>query len=417
MRKMSEMKGECVTMIKGNAKYNEQDYNFVYEDSILKLTLAHNGKPDFYFNTYCNVGNNCLVSLFIIGEVKDSRDTIIFKPRVIISNENNNIIKIKIDYYITLKNKQTGYDGISIRIAKMNYLNFVEYLKFLDEKEDGNISLLDFRKVKSVNEVFNYKGIKISCSFHVVRDIYYKYPLAVYPAFDLYFDTIQNSRFLVALDKIIRDFLSFLFYRRDINIKEIALMKKNDKDEDYDMIGEMVFPKFNTHNYNFNQKVELYPSIRIRYINGHIGKILELISNNDLYSKHIPENGHDRDMRRIEKLPYIIEGFDIEFDKLYNNKNIQNMSFVKKIKYHIEHSNDTLSVLIDSIYSKYHKEFSLDSFLSDIQRIQTLNDYDEIKNISYAVEVLEIMVYDIQLRRIGLYKSNIIGAIKMLFDL
>ncbi|MCQ4796310.1 hypothetical protein NE604_11790 [Anaerofustis stercorihominis] len=414
---MSELKGECVTMIKGNAKYNDQDYNFIYEGSILKLTLKHKGKPDYYFNTYCNVGNNCLVSLFIIGEVKDSRDTVIFKPRVIISNQNNNVIKIKIDYYITLKNKQTGYDGISIKIAKMNYLNFVEYLKYLDEKENGDINLLDFRVVKSVKEIFNYKGIDISCSFHVVRDINYKYPLAVYPAFDLYFNTIQNSRFLVALDKIIRDFLSFLFYRGDINIKEIRLMKKNDKDENYDRIGEMVFPEFNAHNYNFNQKVELYPSIRIRYINGHIGKILELISNNDLYLKHIPENGHVRDMRRVEKLPYIIEGFEIEFDKLYNNKNIQNMSFVQKIEYHIEHNNDTLSIFLHKIYNKYNKEFNLESFLSDIQRIQTLNDYDEIKNISYIVEIMEVMIYDLQLRRIDLAESNIIGALKVLFSL
>ncbi len=137
--------------------------------------------------------------------------------------------RFKVDKYIVATDAELAVDGITIYGEELNWFYNIRKAynwSFVDSTGEANVELKEFDKV---NEIFEFyvNGELIKGSLDVSRNLanMSTTPISLRTALNLRFNTSNDIEFINKLVWIVKNVLSILSYRNNIDMDEIELKR------------------------------------------------------------------------------------------------------------------------------------------------------------------------------------------------
>lgn len=388
-----------------------------------------------------------------------------------------NTFEVTLDSYIIFHGYETFFDSLKVEADELDWFYpiktaFDEYRFSNDGKTQLQLNPFD----KSTEEFeFRLEKTMVKGSLSVSRNINIESttPLKLSSNLTYFFEETKDVATAKKLLLATKELLSFVSYRRNSHINKVTLGKKHDNG--YYLVGELFI------NYSKPEEKELEKIIKERIIsysliNSSFTNLLEKISDNKVYSRHIPETyrlknsynaarfimatagfewqygltykekiEHDKnryELERQEVLDFLSEkvGESLDnrnrrrfFNNAKNNYKDYQTNFAGKIIRALKDSEEVLKDFIESYYNLNNIEISTGDFKNNFakmcpeiaKRIQDQRNAIAHGNLEVEFDnsfttdlsILEWLFYAMVLQDIGLTKENVKKAINNLFDL
>lgn len=367
-------------ILQGTLEYKETEFNFTLEKNILQLVPKEKSEQSFKQNFRAQLGDgaytekkNQLEGDYLVGRRLEDFRKIIFIPRVrdFQSDFFGNILYIQIQYVIYL-DMDKPISRISIGSKELNAIYDIRKSiekKCLDEKGGAEVKLRPFEETKIQKFKFKKEDKNIEGDINISKTLYNKittYPVKIRSELCLYFDSTDSYMFVVELYEIIKKFIQFLCYRKNVDIREVKLQFKN-KDGKYEKIGTMEVIDNNV--ISEDDKIIENRFISYDYIQGYEGNILQRISDEDLYMKHIPTTYKDGLEENEATFVMLTAAFEWEFRRMYKEiaHSIGTKEAQKNASKEIEKLKDKSSGKEKKIYKKLLKFISLEGLSEKLE--------------------------------------------------
>ena len=449
-------------MICGILNYKDEKYVYRFQKNILYMESIeclekkyiipewHNNPP--YFS-----------GEYLRGINHENGKTILFKTYPGTAGFRNTQIKVKIQYYIELqKEKEIG--KITLKGDEIDYIyDLSKGIKSYSFETEGMASCKtkSFAETTSQIEHFCYEGKDIQIYFSIYRGLEFKSrsPLKLYSCINLEFKEINDFDFIADVYGIVRKWLCFMCYRKNISVTDIELLAKYDNTK-YEKIGEIVFCNDATE--KEDEKIVRSRNITYEGVKNKIGMMLQNIVDEKLYLRHLPETHEDSLKIDHSKFIMITAAIEWLWKNLYPNgikhseKKKRAIAQVKsELENHIANStgevkaqykflnkmlgSDSLSQKIEKLGEDYRELFDpIGRYLYGINNCLDEFDYAKIgariqlqrNNFAHGnldqefedVAVLDLMyferiVYILQLSQYKIDSNVIIDQIKRLFGM
>lgn len=374
----------------GTLEYRNIVFTFVFDKKILRLIPPNEERENvssWFKEKLADGVYGCFKQVYIdenlIGNCNKRNKQIVF---ILENNEvglSNCVLIIKIKYYIISNYANKMIDKIVIYGPEINYI-YSKKLNYLKLNEDNTLGVdrYLFNDTVSDKECFKiddktihiYFGISVLSNYKIEEN-----PLKINSTLSLEFEPTDDYKFLVKLLNLMREFIQYLCFRRNIYFASVELAG------------------FVSENIHFNF-AELYENseytiidnaktlkkgriIKYEYVKGAIGQIIEDIYKNKIYLKHIPDSHESGIKIDVGKFVMITADFEWEFKRNYPNGIVKN----KKTIAAENHITDLIDTLIrqNTGKSKEILKFlkkQIASYNLSSQIVQYGKDYGDISN-------------------------------------
>lgn len=459
----------------GRITYRDIEFDFSFDGDNLKLIPPDDKKAEVMWEwgmesiaPGVNIGPRplCLNQTFLKGPCFETGKEIIF---LFFKNQRfgfyNSILEIQVVGYIDYIIAGNKINQLSITCPEISAIHsHRKALNVSNNYEKGIIQIetKPFNETTTERKSFICNGVECGIEFAVTRGINWgkmeDSVLILRSCILLDFPETEDYDFIQDLCRIVKRTIEFLCYRKDIFLPEVTLYSGTE-DGKQQVVGTL-------HLRNEEGTVD-YKSIndgryiRREYLEEKEGRLLNMISENSLYLRHIPEDYKSGRHYTAAKFIMIMAAFEWEYRKMYPEG-------VKKSVSHIEAENAVekmIEGLIGEAINKKQKGIlkhllrlvRTDNLSSRINQIG--NEYDDLvgafgqylyringaelkcsemgkrlekqrNNFAHGnldqkfdgdtlndIIYLEYLIYAMQLKRVGLSDDSIRKAINDLFKL
>lgn len=149
---------------------------------------------------------------------------------------------------------------------------------------------------------FSMDGEKVTCTLGVLgkANLCDTNPLSFNSRVLLQFEETNSSEKIINLFEAVKTFFSFITYRKNIDISNVRLYGKTE----YSSFSEIGMLYYQAGKCDIEDKEEIGKTIPYEFIKDHISDIFELIVNDKLYVRHIPESSYSR--RQITAARFVL---------------------------------------------------------------------------------------------------------------
>lgn len=455
-------------MIAGRVFLLKKDYPFTFENGILNISIEIDNKTIKPLSSgkinekiINGVFNND--SQFITFYVGDYNYQTGFNIKYIAQTT----IKIPVKFYLT---HSAPLENLKFNKIKIRFENS-KFRKFFDFYEKHSLPIkLTKRDVLNFKSSFNTSALK-----KIVLFTFDKIKCTLFPHFSLTHSksdivarvglNLELKTKTINFDLLDRLFdalyktLKFIYYRQNIELNSAMLMlsmKINDKFL-FDKIGEFHLLQFNRHemeNSDLNS-INDYGFIPWKIVYKYLPNLIKLITDENIYLHNLPISKEEKGFTSINSVSLDASAFEFEYIKLYGKTQLFadidiRTKEVDKIKDFILESVDSTyietsvncinNVLNPALKMKNIKalsdfefvikpttdKFGYKDYVNDISKefIKKRNEIDHgLKNTKITVEtanayyIERMLIYSMQLKRIGMSEKDIIDSIKYVFEL
>lgn len=315
-------------MIQGTLIYKEIEFEFILNKRNLQLKPKEKFEKNFTECFRQDLGNgaytdkdNYLEDEYLIGQRSDNYLYIIFIPdsKEINTNIFTDVLNIRVKHIIYM-DKIVPIDKVYIYCKELNAIydlrKSIEKRGF-NENGEAELVLKPFEQNQAEKFEFIYKEKKVECDFNISKKLYGKiteFPVQIRSQISLKFETTNNYTIISDLYDIVKKFIQFLCYRKNITIEEIIIYSKDEKGV-YRQVGT-----FETQaNEVLTEEDRIIENRYISYdnIKDIVGNIFQSISNEDLYMRHFPLTYIDGKRENESTFIMTTAAFEWEFKKLY----------------------------------------------------------------------------------------------------
>lgn len=376
-------------MIFGELAFKGLEYNFVLEDN---KTLSLIPKKDFekeswklFWKPLEEKGAYIPQDVYIdddylIGICSETQNKIIMIP----SNKNvgyvNSILKISIVSHIVLTKRTDSISRISFYAKELNYIyNTQKSIESYSIGDAGNAGV-NLKSTESESNIFIVDDKEVKCFFSVDRKLSSQVketPILLATNINFEFDTTNDYMFIVKIYFIAKQFIQYLVYRKNIQFDKITTRILNE-DNLYEENGQVYINEEIL--YDEDEKIISTNYIPFDFIKNFENKILQEISSNTLYIKHIPL--HHNYSKNEASFVLITAGFEWEFKQLFPEDTRKTEERLKLI----EDANSNIQGLIDTSTGKMKKIFKSLLNFTDLSGLDS--------NIEYALNTLNDIIYE-----------------------
>lgn len=311
----------------GSIIYNNIEFTFVFDKKKLKLIPSKDKEEEIRKWFMKSIGNVLLmqsdpiyITEYLYGVVNETNHKIVFIPSHDAISINNTILVINIDFYILNKYDRDKIDRIAIKGPEITHIfpTTIALNKF-DWEMNGKIgvSTKSFDETTTAKESFNigdkelliYFGISVSSTYKTGES-----PISLNSTMFVEFSPTDDYKFIINLIKIVKQFIQYLCYRKNVIFSRIEISAPTSKG-----LHETFAVLYETHENNIE---EIYPIekerlIKYDYLKGHLGSILNDIVNQNIYLEHIPESYEIGRHINAGRFVMITAAFEWEFKRNY----------------------------------------------------------------------------------------------------
>lgn len=377
-------------MVQGTLIYKDIEFDFILEEEDLKLIPKNDYENKFKKTFREELGDgaytdkdNYLDENYLVGQRLENYQRIVMIPKSknITTSIFSDFIYVKIQYIIYL-NSQEPISKISIYCKELNGIydtrRAIEKNDF-NKNGEAEVKLKSFNKTQTDNFRFVIRDKEIECNLNISKTLYGKiteYPVRIRSAITLNFEPVQDYSILSDLYNVIKKFIQYLCYRKNVTIEDINIYTSDEKVK-HRQIG--TFEIINDDIIQEENKILENRFISYKYIKGYENNILQSIANESLYMRHLPMTY--KEGKRENEATFIMTtaAFEWEFKKLYKN-GIPHSQKAKEAK---EKSRNEIENLIKNskgkekkIYKNLLKFISLEGFAENLE--YTCNNLNDI---------------------------------------
>ena len=449
-------------MICGILDYKDEKYIYRFQNNILYMeNIEYLGKQ-YIIQEWIN----CPPSFsgeYLRGINQENGNIILFKTYPGNAGFKNTQIHVKVQYYIELQ-KEDEIGKITIKGDEIDYIyDISKGIESYDFGKEGTASCKtkSFDETTSPTEYFYCEEKQIRVYFTIYREMQFttSVPLHLHSCINLEMESTKNYDFIAHLYRVVKKWLCFMCYRKNISISEVALFKGNDKTK-YEKIGKIIF----NDNYLEKEDEKILKNRNLTYtsVQSKVGTMLQDIADKKLYLRHLPES--HRDSLKIDHSKFIMVTTAVEWllKNLYPDgikhsekkqkaialvrseleKSIANTSGEVKAQYKFLNKilgSDSLSQKIEKLGEDYNALlepigkylYSINNCIEEFNyvkigaRIQLQRNNFAHGNLEQKFEeiatldliYLEKIIYILQLNKYGIDNNTIINQIKRLFGM
>lgn len=453
----------------GKLTYKDIKFDFVFDKSELRLIppIEKCQEVSKWFlkelqpGVYTSGDTVYIEDTFLRAKINETGQTIIlfaFHNRI---NSYNHILMVQVDSYIICQTDIEYIDRIGFRSTEIDYIYATsQALCWPSWNTNGEVSVktTKFNETESEKHIFEVDKKPVSVFFGITRttrisDV--EPPLELHSTMYFEFEKTNDYSFITKLWSIAKSFIQFLCYRQNVGLPEAIISAPIENGKHGSVATFYVVGETNTVEPNTLDKGRY---IKQQYIAGYEGEILNDISSNNLYQRHIPLSYKQGCSIDAARFVMITAAFEWEFNRTYPNgvpKKASTIEAENTATIEIEKLINSSSRKLKKIYRYLKKQIKNDSLQSEIERVgkdyadiidmfgnhlyqinnETLKysemgerlsaqrnhfahgdlDKDFIGNSLLDLIFLEYVIYTIQLKRYGIPDDNIKKIINDLF--
>ena len=300
------------------AKEQNCKYPFRFEDrhiTIYNRDAIQVNNADKY-----KIDLKCKVEYLIAEDIDTNSILILFISNDPFSSENWKWVSsesIRVYYYLELNKlfRTILFNKLVFELPELNY--FFPITKGFKSRDNNNSLLtvepIPFQKTKQRLN-FTLNGNQIEIEFGVAGSYRYKStsPLSFSSQLSCSFEGTNDTDFLIQIYKIIQRMFFFLCHRRSILFNSIKV-KCIDYNDKY-TVGQfhVLFD-----NKTAEDEDTIKETICIDYVNSHLNQLIQLISDDNLYTEHIPRDNESA--HHITTASFVLDAaaFEWSFKTLY----------------------------------------------------------------------------------------------------
>lgn len=440
--------------------YNNEKYRFELDDEY--ITVVNENGVDwkkFVDNLNGKYKEKHNIQILKVKLFPNWNDAIIFHNHNLDSI--GSVSTFRILGIIEFKYEEQKIDALNIYAKELEYIydsrRVLDSVKY-SQKGNMDFKIKSFEEVNSLKKKIKLKDTIVNYSFEIERKVSTK---------DINNYFIANALLKFEWNSLLEDynliydiimtgytFISYLYYRQNINFKCIELLKKDEKGKYFPVAQMTLFI------HNIDEAEEDYIKkyhINYDYIKTIDHKILQAIVDEKIFIRHIPENELKRNQITPQSFVIVSSAFEWEFKQLFPNGVEHKKTKINKME---EIKNDLLQLSVNydkqknKVIKKIVEDVGRDNLeskiiytnkkISNISEIflQYLCNLNYIKNKNkiftnlqklrndfahgnmdididsdgfVGIIYLERLIYIMQLKRFGLDDENIKKAINKLF--
>lgn len=453
----------------GKLTYKDIKFDFVFDKSELRLIppIEKCQEVSKWFlkelqpGVYTSGDTVYIEDTFLRAKINETGQTIIlfaFHNRI---NSYNHILMVQVDSYIICQTDIEYIDRIGFRSTEIDYIYATsQALCWPSWNTNGEVSVktTKFNETESEKHIFEVDKKPVSVFFGITRttrisDV--EPPLELHSTMYFEFEKTSDYSFITKLWSIAKSFIQFLCYRNNVGLPKAEIAVPAEEGKHRPAATFYVVGETNTVEPNTLDKGRY---IKQQYIAGYEGEILNDISSNNLYQRHIPLSYKQGCSIDAARFVMITAAFEWEFKRSYPDgvpKKVSTIEAENNATIEIEKLIDGSSGKLKKIYIFLKKLIKSDSLQSEIEQVgkdyadiidifgnhlyqinnETLKysemgkrlseqrnhfahgdlDKDFIGNSLLDLIFLEYVIYTIQLKRYGIPDDNIKKIINDLF--
>lgn len=261
---------------------------------------------------------------YLIGKCNETSQTIIFltKKDTYIGTYNE-VLFVKIVAYILFEADAQPISKVSFKCPELNYIHPISQgysWSFEDEQlHHGIVSVQteNFDATTTAPKTFQLDGKEISVNFEVARSFSRKLnqpPLAFHSTMSFRFEPIEEYTFIAELWSVAKEFLQFMCYRKNVFLPEADLSTPTAEDKTRNCATFYMIDEIG------NEEPETLQNgryIKLAYLSGKEGLIMNDIVSRRLYTRHIPDTYSSGCHINAARFIMITSAFEWEFKRLY----------------------------------------------------------------------------------------------------
>ena len=317
----------------GTLAYKNIQFTFVFDGNELRLIPFSDDQSQFERSIlYKELGHGVytlaspiIEQPYLIGKCNETGRTIIFfMHEGVRFGSYNTILSTHVVAYILCNSGTHPISEMSFTCPELDCIHpvtqgFVCTLKQEQFQEQGILSVQteDYDATTTEERHFQLDGVDVRVSFGISRMIGMKIgdpPLRLHSTMVFHFAPTEDYSFILRLWYMAKGFLQFLCYRRDVfiptaNLSTPATEGKTRSFATFNMIGE-----------SGEKDVEALKDgryVKLSYLSGSEGRILNDIAENRLYTRHIPDTRISGSIINAARFIMITAAFEWEFRRLY----------------------------------------------------------------------------------------------------
>lgn len=334
-----EFKGEKCT-------FDLDETNFLLEIEI----ITNRGIDEDYFRTFSSLKpQSNLFEGLLVGETFNKGKVIYFNMRNM-KQTNHNQFRGIVKSYLISDDVNLMYDTLEIQADELNYF-YPESKAFLFNEELDTI-FINTSEETTERFSFDFKEDHIKAQLGVITNVHLgtATPLSASTSLNLKFSEKNELSFAEDLTLLIRRFLMFVTFRRNINCTKLLLKRRTEADNPNVVSVGKFFVNFHENlvietDKKVKQQIIDYPLIK-----DHLSSLLMNLANEKVYMSHLPETM--KAARLITPARYIMvtAGFEWEFSRSLEDKLTHNID--TKYRKEIQEISDFFEQKIQETTSK-----------------------------------------------------------------
>ena len=384
------------TVVSGKLEYRDIQFIFVFDGEELRLIPPKEKVHEIEFewimtplgNGAYTMGDRLKMDVaFLKGICNENGHHYIFMTQVgdAIGSKNATLF-INVLGYIEGTSSVDEICKMSFASPEINCIHpvnqVIEYsFNHKEISETGVFSLktVDFDSTTTDKQDFTVDDKKVTVSFGISRGIntnINESPVSINSSMDFSFEPTSDYEFVMRLWRIAREFIRFLCYRKNVAWPKVGISTPFEEGKTL-KVGELHIVGNQKENELNTLKQGRY--IKQKYIEGFEGLILSDLSQNLLYTRHIPDSYSSG--RHIDAARFIMitAAFEWEFHRRYPAGVPKKESTVKVEKQAEEAIQELIDASSGKLKSKYQflkKLIKSDSLQTEV--IKMGEDYDTI---------------------------------------
>lgn len=264
---------------------------------------------------------------YLIGKCNETGQTIVFltKQGARIGSYNE-VLFVEIAAYIICKMDSHPISKMSFTCPELDCIHPVTqgFSCTLDHEQFNSHGILsvqteDFEATTTELKAFQVDGKDVSVNFGIARSFSTTIgqpPLTLRSTMSFRFDPTEDYSFIVRLWFAAKEFLQFMCYRKNVFLPVADLSTPADEGK------TRIFATFNMLGETGEEEPEMLKKgryIKLAYLSGTEGRIMNDIASGTLYTRHIPDTHVSGCRINAARFVMITAAFEWEFKRLYPN--------------------------------------------------------------------------------------------------
>lgn len=217
--------------------------------------------------------------------------------------------------YMISSDEVLAYDSLVVQADELNYLYHPSQGYSFSEKLD-TVFVDRFNKITEIFS-FDLNEEHIEANLRIEKHLHFGSgtPTSSYTVLDLTFNEKAELSFAEDLTFLIKRFLMFVTFRRNVNCTKLTLMRRREPDKiNRTSVGELFI------NIRDSFVIETDKKVRERVIDyslikEHLNSLFTNLANEEVYMSHLPETIQDSRLITPARYIMVTAGFEWEFSR------------------------------------------------------------------------------------------------------